>query len=109
MQAGPLRHRIELQQKTTTRDATGGNTLSYSTIVTRWAQITPLRGDERFRASQMEAKTTVKIRIRYYSGLDTTWRVKWGTRYYQIVEIINVGERNYAIELGCKELVEDSP
>ena len=106
MQAGRLRHRIELQQAVESRDNTGGVTRVWSTIVTRWGDIIPLRGQEKFDAAQTESKTTVKIRIRYHSTIDTTWRIKWGDRIYNINGIVNAGERNYMLEMDCIEVLE---
>ncbi len=108
MQIGPLRHRVELQQLgAETRDPTGGVTRPWATVVTRWAQIQPLRGSEKFEAAQMEPRSTVKIRIRYHATIDSTWRVKWTvesvTKYYNINAVINIGEKNFAMELECTE------
>lgn len=107
MQAGRLRKRVELQSTPiTNRNPTGGVVENWTTIVTRWAELIPLRGQERFEAAQMEAQTTIKIRIRYYSQLKPTWRIKYGERIFNITGIANVGERNFAQEIECKEVSE---
>ncbi len=106
MQAGRLRKRIQLQQVTNGRGPTGGTVETWTTIVTRWAELIPLRGQERFQAAQMEAQTTLKLRIRYYAPIDQTWRIKYGSRIMNINAIINIGERNFAQEIECKEAGE---
>lgn len=68
MRSGTLRHRIELQKKVETRDLSGGTTRNWATSRTVWAQILPLRGQERFEAQQVEARTSMKIRIRFYGA-----------------------------------------
>ncbi len=106
MQAGQLNRRVELQQAVESRDPTGGTTRTWTTIVTRWAQILPLRGQEKFDAAQMDVQTNVKIRIRYYPGIDATWRIKKGDTIYNIKSIINIGDRNYAQEIEVMEVLE---
>ena len=106
MRAGRMRHRVELQQAGETRDPTGGVARGWSTVVSRWAEIIPLRGQEKFDASQMEAQTNVKIRIRYHSGIDATWRIKHGSTIYNIKSVINYGEQNYGQEIEAMEVLQ---
>jgi SPP1 family predicted phage head-tail adaptor len=107
MRAGLLRKRVELQQVDNTgRDPTGGTDEDWTTIVTRWAELLPLRGQERYQAAQVEAQTTIKIRIRYYPPLDATWRIIYSGRIFNITGIVNIGERNFAQEIECKEVLE---
>lgn len=106
MRAGLLRKRVELQSVTNGRGPTGGTVENWTTIVNRWAELLPLRGQERYEAAQVEAQTTIKIRIRYYPPLDPTWRIKYGDRIFNITGIINIGERNFAQEIECKEVFE---
>ena len=54
----------------------------------------------------MEAQTNVKIRIRYYPGIDATWRVKKGSTVYNIKSVINIGDRNFAQEIEVMEIIE---
>ena len=99
MQIGRLRHRVQLQEPTEGRDASGGIDRTWTTIVPRWADILPLRGQERFDAAKVEAQTNVKIRIRYYQPINQKWRIKWDDRFYNINAIVNAGERNYMLEI----------
>lgn len=106
MQAGQLNRRIELQQATEPRDPTGGIDREWTTIVQRWAQIIPLRGQEKFEAAQIEAQTNIKFRIRYYQPIDATWRIKKGSRIFNIQGIVNIGDRNYAQEISAMEVID---
>lgn len=101
-----MRHRVELQKATESRDATGGTTRVWSTIVTRWASMSNKRGSEKFEAEQMEARTITTFRIRFHSGIDTTWRLRHTRdgKIYNIEEILDVGERKYALDLRCVQL-----
>jgi len=109
MQAGRLRHRIELQDFVESTDPTGGRTKAWSTIVIRWADILPLRGKERFQAAKVESTTTIKIRMRFFSQINPTWRIKFGDRIFNINGIANVGERNSMLEIDCVEKFGETP
>ena len=109
MRAGLLRNRIELQEKLETRDPSGGTTREWVTKRTVWAQILPLRGQERFEAQQVEGRTTMKIRIRWYSPLDSTWRAKKGSRIFNIVSVLNITEGRFTHELHCTETLDEEP
>ncbi len=105
MLAGLLRHHVELQQKGETRDPTGGTTRGWTTITKRWTNIKPLRGTEKYEAQQVEGKTSFKMQMRYYSAIDQTWRIKYGTRIFNIMSVVNIAERRWGLELECVEVL----
>lgn len=72
---GQLRHRVQIQAPTDTRDAFGGNTRTWATIATVWGSVEPLEGDELTEAQQVNARATVRIRIRAYPGLTSKHRI----------------------------------
>jgi len=78
MRAGKLRHRVQIQERVETKDAHGGITESWSTVVTRYASIEPLSGRELFEAQKASSEATVRIKMRYYSGLTTKHRLVFG-------------------------------
>ena len=99
-----MNKRVELQS----RDETTVNDLnevtgSWSTQTTVWASIKPMNGKELFRAEQVKSSARTKITIRYYSSIDETWRVKYGTRIYDIEWIDNIDERNRVMEIFATE------
>ena len=47
-----------------------------------------------------------EIRIRYYSGVTPKWRVKWGSRIYDIESVINPDEKNVMLDLMCVEVID---
>ena len=103
MRAGRLRHRLVLQSKTYTRDSYGGAIVGWTTEATVWGAIEPLSGRELFAQQQVQPEAQVRIVLRYYSGLDTTWRVTNGGLYYDIVEVINRDMRNEMLTLLCRQ------
>jgi len=102
MRAGPLRHRVTLQQATAARDAAGGSRKVWADIADRWAEITPARGKDRVEAEQIKAKNPVLVRLRFVSaGLDSSWRIVHGSTIYHIDSVVNVGERDIMHECNC--------
>lgn len=106
MRAGLLRHKVYLQPLASTKDAMGAAVKSYSTVtqITAYASIEPLRGTEYLMGGQMDATITHRIRTRYVSGLTAGgYRIKFGSRIFDIESVINWNERNTFLELMCKE------
>ena len=107
--AGLKRNRVTLQKRTDTLDAAGQPQPTWVDQFDRWARITPLRGEERIQAMQLDAKLTDKVELYWDSETKTitpgVWRVKFGTRLLDINAAINVREQNKDIELHCTEAV----
>lgn len=103
MSAGELRHQITLQAKTIANDGMGGVTETWSDQLTTWAQIDPPKAREFFANGQMQAEIITRIRIRYRPNVAHTWRVKYGTRYFNITSIVNPDEVNQELILMCRE------
>lgn len=108
---GKLNKRIELQVNSEETSAystsLGGLTTTWAMASTVWASIRPLSGRELYTAQQAQSDTDHEIRIRYYSGLDTFYRIKFGTRYFQILSVLNTDEHNEEMTLLCKEIKGD--
>jgi len=103
MRAGALRHRITIQEPTSSVGALGEKIKSWADVSTIWAAIEPLRGREFLEAHQIEAEITTRFIIRYKSGLNTRMRIKFGIKYYKIESIINPDERNRYLEIMALE------
>ena len=103
MKAGTLRHYIEIQARAVTLSAAGEPTGTWSTSKYAWASITPIRGLEYFSARQEQAAVTHRVRIRYVSGITAEMRVKFGSRYFDIISVLNMGERNIYIDIMAIE------
>lgn len=105
MQGGRLRHRIDIEQQTTTEDTFGATTDTWSLWTTLWASIEPLSGRELLAAQQVQADITHRVRFRYVSGVTAKMRVVYGSRIFNILSVANPEERNREIVLQCRELV----
>lgn len=104
MEAGKMRHRIVIEQSARAADDMGQAIETWTTYATLWANVEPLRGRELFAAQAANSEATIKITMRYYSGVKAKWRVKHGTAVYEIMEMINPGMRDEAMQLLCKQL-----
>ena len=105
MRPGELRHQIELQSFTSTPNGMGGFSQTWSTAATVWAAIWPTSASEQKKAAAPTMVATHQIRMWYYPGLSAAWRVRFGSRYFSIVSIVNHEERNVQMDLLCREVV----
>jgi SPP1 family predicted phage head-tail adaptor len=106
LQAGQLNKCVTLQSKTKTADDMGGYDVTWENEVTdTWAAIWPVSASDFVRTSQEAIVVTHRIRIRYRSGVKSDWRIKYKSRYFDIVSIINPNESDEMLELMCKEVM----
>lgn len=82
--AGELNCRIEIQQRSGTRDNFGQVIDDWSTLFTVWANIRHLSGMETVRSGMEVSSVKASIRIRYLNGIAASMRVKHGSDIYSI-------------------------
>lgn len=104
MNPGNLRHRITLQKLTTTTNENGFEIEEWLDIKTVWASITNLHGREYYEAAAVQAEQTVKFTIRYLKGLDTSMRILFRDKQYNITAIDNIKYENRFIEIKALEV-----
>ena len=104
MRIGDLRHRVELHSFTSVADGMGGTTDSWTLVDKVRAAIWPVSAKEQMRADAPTMTITHRVRIRYYADLTPAWRIMFGTRYFSIVSLININEKNEVLDLLCKEV-----
>lgn len=111
MNIGQLRHRIFIELLASTGDDYGASVSTWTSNISAWASINPVRGNEYFSAMQSQAAVTHKITMRYRTLAGTTCigpgycRIKFGSRTFDIRSVINPGERNVSLEMMCSEKV----
>ena len=104
MPIGDLNKLISIIGTTRVSDGMGGYTQTDTTIASNiWAAIWPISASEQVQAMSTTMTISHRIRIRYRSVLKSFWRIKFGTRYFSIVSIVNPSERNEWLDLMCKE------
>ena len=106
MRAGPLRHRVEIQQATESADAHNQAVQSWATVASRWAQIRPATGREVLDGQAPAADVSHEITLRHYSRtLTPKFRLKLGTRVFNVVSAVNFDERNRRTVIQAREEV----
>jgi len=106
MQAGKLRHRIEVQNNTPVRDTTGQPVASWAVTATVRAAIEPLQGRELLIAQQATPTITHRITLRHRSLTPEQRLVEaGGTRTFEIISVANKRERNHELVVMCIEEV----
>ena len=106
MRAGALRNKIRFDSRVETQSADGQITISWSPFKTVRAAIEPLKGAEFIAAQGVNERLTVRIWIRYLSGLDTDMRIVDTVtgETYDVLSIINNERRNRCIEILAENL-----
>jgi len=106
---GKFRHQITFQQYDGTvdqygdvRDDVDANWDDFKTV---WAEISPVSGKEFYAAEQSRSQVSHKVRIRYIAGLRPSMRIKFGSRKFKIISLINWNEKNEEYLIYCTELV----
>jgi SPP1 family predicted phage head-tail adaptor len=101
-----LNKRVTVQVATQTANGLGGFTTVWADGCKAYAAIWPVSASEMVKANTMTMVVTHRIRIRYCAGVvEPDNRIKFGTRYFSIVSIINPNEDNLWLDLLCKETV----
>ena len=105
MRAGQLRHRLTVQNAPTTTDALGGQSHAFSDGLSFWARVVPAREEELQNANQTKAKITHKITVRHRTDITPTSRLKFGTRVFEVVQVLNREERDQQLDIMALEIV----
>ena len=75
-------------------------------FATVWASIEPIKGIEHFKSDQVNSEISHRIRHLYISGITPDMEIAFGTRIFELVgPPINIDERNFEMEVMCKERV----
>lgn len=102
-----LRHSITIQSVARVSDGAGGQTETWETSTTAWASISPANGHQKWQAMQSETPITHKIKMRYQSGISTSNRIVYDNRTFDIVEVLNVDERDIVLHIMAVENLVD--
>ena len=68
------------------------------------ASIWPLKSNEKIESMQNQLTVTHRIRIRYLTGVLPSFRIKFGTRYFNITSMVNLREENKQWEFLADEV-----
>ena len=107
MQAGQLRKRLTIQKRSTVQDSYGQPSTSWSDVVTVWGAVEPLSGRELMAAEAVQSEITHQVIIRYIAGITSKMRVLYGTRIFDIQNVLDENERHRMLTLLCLEGLSD--
>lgn len=103
MQAGRLRHRLQLQQLVATQDADAGTVAeSWADVATLWAEIVPLSGRELIAAASVQASVNTRITIRWREGVVPTMRGVHAGVLYNIKAVLPDATQRRWLTLMCE-------
>ena len=75
----------------------------YGLYKTVWASVEMKSGAETETEEKIQGKTVYKIRIRYVEGINSQMLIEYKGRWFLIISINNLYERNRMMELECTE------
>lgn len=104
MRAGAMDRRITLQRNTPVQGTSGAMRENWEDVSEVWAQWAPLRSDERFADQERLGFGLGTFRIRWSgtaSQVNTTWRIFFAGRQYDIRDVRPVG-RKETIEIDAR-------
>ena len=104
MNPGELRHRITIQILETVVNENGFEVEEWMDFKTLWASIKNLHGREYFEAAAVQKENTVKFTIRYFDGIDTSMKILFKDKHYNITSIDNIRYENKFIEIKALEV-----
>jgi len=98
-----LRYRVEIQAPVRMPDGAGGATETWSPIATVWASIRPTGASEVLVADARRGRVSHDIWIRYRADVVPGMRLASGARIFEILGVIDVGERHRRLRCLCQE------
>jgi len=106
MRASTLRHRVKLQEVVCSADTKGaGSTETWLEIAKVWASITPISALERVESNARQETITHEITMRYKSQLTSADRIVYGSRIFNIKQILNPDYRNEMLTMLVEEKI----
>jgi SPP1 family predicted phage head-tail adaptor len=112
MQAGQLRKRVQLQQRSSSQDDYGQQLTSWTTLFTAWASVEPVSGAQLERARSIYNETSHKVTLRWRAQLNDirqvgSYRVLYAGRIFDVGASMNQDERNRTVVLLCNEGINE--
>jgi len=99
LQIGELNQRITFQALAVLTNENGFEAESWIAYKEIWAKAENLHGREYFEAAAVHAENTLKFTIRYLDSINTTMRILFKGKLYNITSIDNIKYKNKFIEI----------
>ncbi len=104
MEIGELRHRITLQEPETILSDGGVEETSWKDVASVWAKVEHLRGREYYAAAAVQAENMVVLTLRYLTGIDTRYQIRFRGKFYNIITMDNLKFQNQVLEIRAQEV-----
>ena len=105
MNAGELTHLIVLQKKSLTQDDELNSIVTWLDWRTIWTSPLPKTGREYYKLATVNSEITEAFKTRYIGFISPHLRIKFRNKYYEIIDVINEGERNETLTITAKAVV----
>jgi len=102
MEAGELFQEVTIQQRNDTLNNIGESVASWATYAATYAEVINLSGSELIQAQQVNSFINSKITVRVDVGIRANMRILFKSRYYNIIFVNEVDERDEKMILLCK-------
>lgn len=102
MEAGELFQEVTIQQRNDTLNNIGESVASWATYAATYAEVINLSGSELIQAQQVNSFINSKITVRVDAGIRANMRILFKSRYYNIIFVNEVDERDEKMILLCK-------
>ena len=104
MEIASLNKRITLQELKLSINENGFEVEEWIDYKRVWAGVSNLHGREYFDAAAIQMENTVKFTIRYLPGIDTSMRIVFKDKNYNITSIDNIKYGNRFMEIKAMEV-----
>lgn len=105
LNAGELTKLVSIQAETGVQDTYGQPGGTWSDLTTVFAAIITTGGKEFYAAQKLNAETNAVIKIRYRRGITTRNRIKYGSKVFDILSIVDPLELHEELHISVKEVV----
>jgi SPP1 family predicted phage head-tail adaptor len=102
MNPGELKHKIEIQYYVAAENEIYEQVKQWQTYKKVWAKIHCVgNGREQIKAGKQELSLDYEIIIRYTPGINTSMRIIYKDKVYNIDHVVNYKELNVELHLFC--------
>ena len=98
-----MKCRITIQAPSDVPDGSGGVQRDWQDICSVWAAFSPLSGKESLWMGQLQSARVHRITIRYRDDIDTSMRILYRNREFQIRAMLCPDEARRVLELYVEE------
>lgn len=102
--ATEARHYVEIQRVTSTSDGEGGFTETWTTVKSCFAAIYPIKSMQRFEYKSIDVSATHYFKFRGYIDCQEQDRILFDSRYFEVLTIDNMQERDFELFVVCNEV-----